>query len=244
MNKQIVLTLNRVGLSSTIGDRLALARRLVAGRIVFTTSFGLEDQVIVDAIAAVGLDIEIATLDTGRLFPQTYALWSETERRYGRRIRAFYPAEWSLEDLIERQGIDGFYESIDNRLACCGVRKVAPLARALDGAQAWVTGLRADQSADRAGVAFAVEEANRKLIKINPLFDYDRKALSALATARAIPVNPLHAQGFASIGCAPCTRAIAAGEAERAGRWWWEQEQKKECGLHVDADGKLQRNAR
>jgi phosphoadenosine phosphosulfate reductase len=244
MNEEIVSTLNRARLSPAIGDRLALVRRLVPGRIVFTTSFGLEDQVIVDAIAAEGLDIEIVTLDTGRLFPQTYALWSETERRSGRRIRGFYPAERSLEELVERQGIDGFYESIGNRLACCGVRKVAPLARALDGARAWVTGLRADQSADRAAVAFASDEARRKLIKINPLFDYDRSALTALAAARAIPINPLHGQGFASIGCAPCTRAIADGEAERAGRWWWEREPKKECGLHVSADGKLQRNAR
>jgi phosphoadenosine phosphosulfate reductase len=243
MNEQIVSTLNLEELSPEIGDRLALARRRVPGRMVFTTSFGLEDQVITDAITGLNLDIEIVTLDTGRLFPQSYAVWSETERRYGRRIRAFYPAQQRLEDLVERQGIDGFYNSVGERLACCGVRKVEPLARALAGAQAWVTGLRADQSADRAAVAFAIDEASRGLIKINPLFDYDRAALHALAAARAIPVNSLHAQGFASIGCAPCTRAIASGEAERAGRWWWEEEQKKECGLHVNADGTLQRSA-
>jgi len=243
MNERIVSTLNEAGLGPVIGDRLGLARRLVAGRMVFTTSFGLEDQVIIDAIASVDLDIDIVTLDTGRLFPQTYALWSETERRYGRQIRAFYPAQSSLEALVARQGIDGFYESVGNRLACCGVRKVEPLARALSGAKGWVTGLRADQSVDRAAIAFATEDAGRQLIKINPLFDYDREALRALAAARSIPVNPLHGQGFASIGCAPCTRAIASGEAERAGRWWWEQQQKKECGLHVNADGKLQRSA-
>jgi phosphoadenosine phosphosulfate reductase len=243
MDEQIVSTLNLEELSPEIGDRLAVARQRIPGRMVFTTSFGLEDQVITEAIATLDLDIEIATLDTGRLFPQTYAVWSETERRYGCRIRAFYPAQQRLEDLVERQGIDGFYKSVNHRLACCGVRKVEPLARALAGAQAWVTGLRADQSADRAAVTFASDEASRGLIKINPLFDYERAALSALAVARAIPVSPLHAQGFASIGCAPCTRAIVSGEAERAGRWWWEEEQKKECGLHINADGILQRSA-
>jgi phosphoadenosine phosphosulfate reductase len=243
MNEPIVSTLNAEGRSRGIGDRLVLARRHMPGRMVFTTSFGLEDQILTDAIAGLNLDIELVTLDTGRLFPQTYAVWSETERRYGRRIRAFYPAQQSLEELVGRQGIDGFYESVGQRLACCGVRKVEPLARALAGAQAWVTGLRADQSADRAAVAFAVAEAGRNLIKINPLFDYDRATLSALAAARSLPVNSLHAHGFASIGCAPCTRAIANGEAERAGRWWWEQEQKKECGLHVNGDGILQRTA-
>jgi phosphoadenosine phosphosulfate reductase len=243
MNESIVAILNLEKLSPEIGDRLALARRLVAGRMIFTTSFGLEDQIIIDAIAAIDLDIEIVTLDTGRLFPQTYTVWSETERRYGRRIRAVYPAQQRLEDLVERQGIDGFYTSVGHRLACCEVRKVEPLERALAGAQAWVTGLRADQSADRATVTFASHDASRGLIKINPLFDYGRAALSALAAGRAIPVNPLHAQGFASIGCAPCTRAIASGEAERAGRWWWEEEQKKECGLHVSADGRMRRSA-
>jgi phosphoadenosine phosphosulfate reductase len=226
-----------------IAERIAGACANVPGRCVFTTSFGLEDQVITAAIWENDLDIEIVTLDTGRLFAQTYELWSATERRYGRRVRAFYPERQSLEDLVARQGIDGMFVSLDNRLACCGVRKVEPLRRALAGAQGWITGLRADQSAARAGISFASHDTEHHLIKINPLFDQSRADLKALAEAGTIPINSLHSQGFASIGCAPCTRAIADGEPERAGRWWWEHEGKKECGLHVTADGRLQRAA-
>jgi phosphoadenosine phosphosulfate reductase len=241
MTQRMLAALNREDLSPVLRERLAVARDTIPGRIVFTTSFGLEDQVITVAIAEAGLDIEIATLDTGRLFPQTYAVWSETERLINRRIRAFYPNQSELEALVGRQGIDGMFESVANRLACCGVRKVEPLARALSEAKAWVTGLRADQSASRAGVPFATADMVYQLIKINPLFDQSRDAVRAFAEAQSIPINPLHAQGFASIGCAPCTRAIASGEAERAGRWWWEQETKKECGLHLNAEGRLQR---
>ena len=214
-------------------QRIAHLRREIAGKIVFTTSFGLEDQAILHLLAEHGGDIDVVTLDTGRLFPETYALWAQTERRYGRRIRTLHPRHDDLEALVERQGINGFYESRQARIACCAVRKVEPLNRALAGAQAWIAGLRADQSAHRQDMALVTAETDRGLIKLNPLFDWTREELLDFISANDIPVNPLHAKGFASIGCAPCTRAIAPGEPERAGRWWWEDESKKECGLHV-----------
>jgi bifunctional enzyme CysN/CysC len=213
-------------------ERIACLRREVTGRIVFTNSFGLEDQVILHLLSERTDDIAVVTLDTGRLFPETYALWAQTERRYGVRIRALHPRHGDLETLVERQGINGFYDSRAARLACCTVRKVEPLERALAGARGWVAGLRAEQSAHRQDMALVTAEAERGLIKLNPLFDWTREQLLAFVSENDLPINPLHAQGFASIGCAPCTRAIAPGEPERAGRWWWEEESKKECGLH------------
>jgi sulfate adenylyltransferase large subunit/thioredoxin-dependent adenylylsulfate APS reductase len=216
-------------------ERIARFRQEVDGRIVFTTSFGLEDQVLTHQLAETATDIAIATLDTGRLFPQTYELWEETERRYGRRIRAVYPQADALEALVARQGINGFYGSRDARTSCCHVRKVEPLNRALAGAQGWITGLRADQSNNRSTIELVSVDAERNLLKLSPLADWTRDAALAYAAANDVPINPLHEKGFVSIGCAPCTRAIAPGEPERAGRWWWEQEDKKECGLHVRA---------
>lgn len=220
--------------------RLVSLRQAIAGRLVFTTSFGAEDQVLTHLIAAAGLDIELATLDTGRMFPQTYDVWAETEQRYGLRITAFYPEQAALTALVADQGINGFYTSPDARKACCAVRKVEPLQRALRGAGGWVTGLRADQSAMRQVVPFVALDAGFGVVKANPLRDWSRKQVSAFLSEHNVPQNALHAQGFVSIGCAPCTRAIAPGEEERAGRWWWE-ESGKECGLHVGPDGRLQR---
>ena len=213
-------------------ERIARLRQEVAGKIVFTTSFGLEDQVILHLLSERGNDVDVVTLDTGRLFPETYALWAQTERRYGVRIRALHPRHGDLEALVERQGINGFYQSRAARTACCTVRKVEPLERALAGARAWIAGLRAEQSAHRQDMALVTAETGRGLIKLNPLFDWTREQLLTFVSGNDLPINPLHAQGFASIGCAPCTRAITPGEPERAGRWWWEEESKKECGLH------------
>jgi len=214
-------------------NRLWKLREEIAGRIVFTTSFGLEDQVILHMLVEGGIDVDLVTLDTGRLFPQTYDLWAETEKRFGRRIRAIYPHQGELAALVERQGINGFYESRDSRHSCCHIRKVEPLSRVLAGAEAWIAGLRAEQSARRRDMALVSADTSYHLIKLNPLFDWTREAVQQFATAENLPVNPLHAKGFVSIGCAPCTRAIAPGEPERAGRWWWEDEAKKECGLHA-----------
>ena len=213
-------------------QRLIGLRAAVEGRIVFTTSFGLEDQVLLHLLCEAGIEVDVVTLDTGRLFPETYATWEETERRYGRRIRAVYPRHDALEALIAAQGINGFYQSRAARAACCDVRKVEPLARALDGARGWITGLRADQSAHRRGVDLVEADRGRGLLKLNPLCDWTRDTVAAFARDHAVPTNPLHERGFLSIGCAPCTRAVRPGEPERAGRWWWEDDAKKECVLH------------
>jgi phosphoadenosine phosphosulfate reductase len=219
-------------------ERLAAIRAQIPGRVVFTTSFGLEDQAIAHSMFSQALAIDVATLDTGRLFPETYDVWAETERRYGVRVLAFAPEHRAVETLIAAQGIDGFRSSIEARLDCCAVRKVAPLARALDVATAWITGLRADQSADRAQVLPALFDEERGLIKVNPLFDWTRERTCEFVRAHDVPCNALHARGFLSIGCAPCTRAVMPGEPERSGRWWWEQSEKKECGLHVAHDAR------
>jgi phosphoadenosine phosphosulfate reductase len=227
-----------IGLSSA--DRLARFRDEISGRVVLTTSFGLVGQVILHLIAENDIDIDIVTLDTGRLFAETYKLWAETERRYGRRIQAVYPQHANLEALVKKHGVNGFYDSRDARLACCDARKVEPLNRALAGAAGWIVGLRTDQS-DQRGSTKLVTVDERNLFKLSPLFDWARDAVHAFALANKVPINPLHAKGFVSIGCAPCTRAIAPGEPERAGRWWWEEDDKKECGLHLVADQQVRR---
>jgi phosphoadenosine phosphosulfate reductase len=226
--------LSEAAFSQDLFERVAAARAAITGRLVFTTSFGLEDQAIGHAILSQNLDIDLVTLDTGRLFGETHDVWAATEQRYGRRIAAIVPERSALESLIDAQGANGFRASVAARQACCHVRKVEPLNRALAGADGWVTGLRADQSQHRTDVAFASVDAARGLIKINPLFDWPRERAVDFTRQHDVPVNTLHAEGFLSIGCAPCTRAVQPGEPERAGRWWWEDEGKNECGLHAN----------
>lgn len=224
-------------LSSEIGGlslaaRLARIRDLVRGPLVFTTSFGLEDQALTHAIGEAGIAVSFATLDTGRLFDETLEVWAETEIRYGIGIQAYAPAAPAVEDLLARQGPLGFRRSLDARQACCGIRKVEPLGRALAGAHGWLTGLRADQSSTRAGTPFVTRDGDRPLLKISPLADWSRQDVESYVRRNGVPFNPLHDRGFPSIGCAPCTRAVEVGEDERAGRWWWEAASRKECGLH------------
>ncbi len=214
------------------GQRLALLAE-EKGQVVFTTSFGLEDQALTHLIAERSLPIAIVTLDTGRLFSQTYDLWAETEARYGIRITGYVPEATALEALVQRDGINGFRQAVVARKACCGIRKLEPLARALSGASIWITGLRAEQSAFRSATPLVEEDRERKLIKVNPLKEWTRQRLVDFIALERVPYNPLHDQGFASIGCAPCTRAIKLGEPERAGRWWWEDDSERECGLHA-----------
>jgi phosphoadenosine phosphosulfate reductase len=216
----------------SLAERLAAARSIIGGRIVFTTSFGLEDQAISHAILTQDLAIDIVTFDTGRLFPETHQVWAATEQRYGRRIEALLPERRGVEAWIAQNGIDGFRASIAARQACCALRKVEPLGRALAGAAAWVTGVRAEQSAERAMMDFAAIDAQHRLIKLNPLFDWTRERVIDFVRDHSVPCNSLHDRGFLSIGCAPCTRAVAPGETERSGRWWWEEQEKRECGLH------------
>jgi len=224
-------------------QRLELIRAQIPARLVFTTSFGLEDQAISHAIFSQRLGIDVITLDTGRLFPETHDVWAETEQRYAVRVQAFVPGQNQIEALVTRQGINGFRSSLAERHACCDVRKVVPLGRALADASGWITGLRAEQSAERAQASMASFDRHRNLIKINPLLDWKREHVVDFIRAHDVPYNALHDRGFLSIGCAPCTRAVAPGEPERAGRWWWEQEAQKECGLHFAADGRVVRRA-
>ena len=225
--------------SNDPGDRLAGLCERVAGRIVFTTSFGIEDQALTHFVFSRSLAIDVVTFDTGRLFPATYGVWDATEQKYGRRVRAIYPDATSVAAMVADAGINGFYHSKDARLACCHVRKVEPLGRALNGAAAWVTGLRADQSGERASVPLEAFDAERGLVKFAPLFDWTRSDVASFCAAEAVPINTLHADGYLSIGCQPCTRPVSPGEPERAGRWWWEQDGAGECGLHVGPDGRL-----
>ncbi|PPJ47423.1 phosphoadenylyl-sulfate reductase [Rhizobium sp. KAs_5_22] len=215
-----------------LSGRLALVAAF-GGRAVFTTSLGIEDQVITAAIGLARLPIEVSTLETGRLFKETVDLIGETEERFGLSIKRFHPEQDDIDAYAAKYGLNGFYESVEARHACCHVRKLVPLAKALSGAAIWVTGLRRGQSGNRATTPFAEYDAERNLIKVNPLADWSLEDINAYVEAEAVPTNPLHKRGYPSIGCEPCTRAIKPGEPERAGRWWWENDEKRECGLHV-----------
>lgn len=213
-------------------DRVAEIAAAIHGRVTFSTSLGIEDQAILHAIAATGANIDVFTLDTGRHFPETLETLEASELRYGLKIRVMAPDAREVEELVARDGIFGFRLAVENRKACCDVRKVRPLKRALDGAAGWVSGLRRDQSAGRAEVPFAAWDDEHGLIKVNPIADWSLETLEAYVADNGVPVNALHAKGFPSIGCQPCTRAVRPGEDIRAGRWWWENEDGKECGLH------------
>ncbi|MBN9054891.1 phosphoadenylyl-sulfate reductase [Shinella sp. PSBB067] len=229
------------GIAEALNDKLAgldLAGRLalvagLGGRAVFTTSLGIEDQVITAAIGTDRLAIDVVTLETGRLFKETLDLIDETEEQYGITITRYVPVQDDIDAYAAQYGLNGFYESVEARHACCSVRKLKPLQRALEGASFWITGLRRGQSGNRADTPFAEYDAERNLIKINPLADWDIDRIKAYVADHAVPVNPMHSRGYPSIGCEPCTRAIKPGEPERAGRWWWENDEKRECGLHV-----------
>ena len=213
------------------GEGLALLADLFPKKVVFSTSLGQEDQVITQLIASQNLPIQIFSLDTGRLFGETLELLERTESKYKTRIKLYYPERESVENWVAQHGINGFYESVENRKSCCYVRKVEPLKRALAGNEIWVTGLRAEQSANRSGMKKIEWDEGNQIVKYNPLLDWTFEEMIAYLVEHKIPYNPLHDQGFISIGCAPCTRAILPGEDARAGRWWWE-DSKKECGLH------------
>jgi phosphoadenosine phosphosulfate reductase len=210
-------------------------------RGVFSTSFGAEDQVITDIIASNEIPIDIFTLDTGRLFPETYATWAATLKKYELQITAYYPDAGALQAYVETNGPNAFYESVDLRKSCCGIRKVEPLKRALGQRPFWITGIRAEQSSNRSDMPLVEWDATHEVIKIHPLLHWTHDQVDAYGKEHQVPCNPLHAKGFVSIGCAPCTRAILPGEDFRAGRWWWEDADKKECGLHLTQTSPLRR---
>ncbi len=216
-------------------DRIRAIVAAIPDRIAFSSSLGIEDQAITHAIAATGADVDVFTLDTGRHFPETLDTLFETEGRYGAKVRVVFPNAAEVEKLVAEDGIYGFRYSVEARKACCGVRKVQPLNRALKGASGWITGLRREQSAGRSHVHFAEYDAALGLMKLNPIADWTLSRLEEYIAANNVPINALHAKGFPSIGCQPCTRAVKPGEDIRAGRWWWENENAKECGLHTQA---------
>lgn len=207
-------------------------------KVVFTTSFGLEDQAITHAILSEQIPIRIATLDTGRLFQETYDVWQKTNIRYGAKIEALFPNAKEIQSFTETHGPNAFYDSQDLRKECCRIRKLVPLDAILTGMEVWVTGLRKDQSGFRTEMSLFEKDPGRNLIKYQPLLHWSFEDTWKYIREHNVPYNVLHDKGFPSIGCAPCTRAIEPGEDFRAGRWWWEQESKKECGLHW-IDGKL-----
>lgn len=203
------------------------------GRVIFSTSFGKEDQAILHLIHSIGADIKVFTLDTGRLFPETYYTWTQSLEKYSIKIETYYPNQFTLEKLISDKGPNLFYESVENRKACCNIRKVEPLQRALKGNEIWITGIRSAQSGNRSLMKNIEYDSNFGIYKFHPLFDWSNEELENYIQKNNIPINPLHAKNYPSIGCQPCTRAIKPGEDERAGRWWWELNDKKECGLHT-----------
>lgn len=203
------------------------------GKLTFSTSFSMEDQVITDQISQSGVPVSIFTLDTGRLFPETYSTWSRTLERYKLTIDAFYPNAEKIQEFVRSYGPNSFYESVENRKQCCHIRKVEPLKRALAGKAVWITGLRAEHSPGRNELNILEWDEGNQIIKYNPLLHWTTEEVWKYINQYNVPYNSLHDKGFVSIGCAPCTRAIRAGEDFRAGRWWWEDQSKKECGLHV-----------
>jgi len=202
-------------------------------QVTFSTSFSFEDQAITHMILSNQLPVSIFTLDTGRLFEETYSAWSATNERYQTKISAYYPDHNLLEPFVAEHGPNSFYESVEQRKACCYVRKVEPLKRALKGNSIWITGVRAEHSANRHDMAQVEWDETNQVIKYHPLLHWTTKEVKDFINKYNIPYNILHDRGFVSIGCAPCTRAIKPGEDFRAGRWWWEDNTKKECGLHI-----------
>ena len=203
------------------------------GQIALASSFGVEDQILTDMIVKLDPTVKIFTLDTGRLHEETYTVIDETNKKYGIKVQVYFPERASVEALYQTQGINGFRESIENRKMCCQVRKIEPLQRALEGLDVWITGLRRSQSLTREMMQLTEWDEANHLIKLNPLIEWDEERVWDYIKTHKVPYNILHAQGYPSIGCAPCTRAIHEGEDLRAGRWWWENSEHKECGLHI-----------
>lgn len=219
--------------NSSIEETLRNIAEAYKGQVVFSTSFSWEDQAITHLIFKENLDIAVFTLDTGRMFPETYSTWSRTLEKYNQPITAYYPDALALQDFIAAKGPNSFYESVENRKQCCHIRKVEPLQRALKDKKIWITGIRAAHSPNRLDMQQLEWDGGNNLVKYHPLLNWSTEEVTRFISDNDIPYNPLHDRGFVSIGCAPCTRAIRPGEDFRAGRWWWEDASKKECGLHV-----------
>lgn len=217
----------------TIDESLKIVASIWPGEVVFTTSFGIEDQVLTHKIFDNNIPVEVVTLDTGRLFPETYKVFSETLIRYNKKIKLFFPDHDDVEEMVTNRGPFSFYESKENRLECCRIRKVVPLNRALSGKKCWISGIRAGQSENRAGMSDLEYDENKEMVKYYPLFDWSFDEILKFVKEHEVPYNILHDKGFVSIGCEPCTRPVIEGQDFRAGRWWWENDGPKECGCHI-----------
>ena len=202
------------------------------GKIALSSSLGIEDQVLTSMICNIDKETKIFTLDTGRLFPETYDLIHRTNHKYGIKLSIYFPDAKHVEEMVNTKGINLFFESVENRKLCCNLRKIEPLKRAFAGLEVWICGLRSEQSVTRQNMQRIEWDEANGLIKLNPLMDWTEEEVRSYIKAHRIPYNPLHDKGFPSIGCQPCTRAIFPGEDIRAGRWWWENPDTKECGLH------------
>ncbi|UKJ06407.1 phosphoadenylyl-sulfate reductase [Solitalea lacus] len=232
MYSELIEQLQKEAEGLDLATSLTLIATRFPGKVSFSTSFGIEDQVITDAIFRSKAAIDIFTLDTGRLFNETYEVYSRTVARYKLSITPYYPNQDEIQQFVLNKGINAFYESVENRKECCRIRKIEPLKKALAGTEVWITGVRAEQSENRKGFHLFEYDHGFNLIKFNPLLNWTEKEVFEYVKKNAVPYNPLHDKGFVSIGCQPCTRAIEPGEDPRAGRWWWE-DSKKECGLHT-----------
>jgi phosphoadenosine phosphosulfate reductase len=217
--------------AAAVRERLAAAVGEY-GRVVYSNSLGAEAMVLTDIIWSNVPEIDIFSIDTGRLPEETYDLLEKLQRRYKRTLRVVYPDAEALEGLVAAQGVNGFYHSLEARQACCRIRKVEPFKRAIAGYGAWVTGVRHEQSATRAMAEPVEWDAENGLHKISPILDWTEEQVWQYIRTRKLPYNSLHDRQYPSIGCSPCTRAIQPGESRRAGRWWWEQPESRECGLH------------
>lgn len=231
--KDSVLSLQDRIAQLSIADALHLLADAFPGKLTFSTSFSMEDQVITDQVSKSGVPVTVFTLDTGRLFPETYSTWSRTLEHYKLTIDAYYPNAEKIQEFVRQYGPNAFYESVEHRKQCCHIRKVEPLKKALAGKAVWITGLRAEHSAGRNEMHLLEWDGVNQIIKYNPLLHWSTAQVWQYINEQQVPYNSLHDKGFISIGCAPCTRAVRAGEDFRAGRWWWEDQSKKECGLHV-----------
>jgi phosphoadenosine phosphosulfate reductase len=232
MTPEQIFSLNRTFAEKTPEELLRYFLKKYGRRIALASSLGLEDQALTDMILKIDPTARIFTIDTGRLFPETYSLIEKTGRRYGVRMEIFFPENAEVEAYVSRNGINAFYESVEKRKACCAVRKIQPLLRALSTLDVWICGLRQEQSVTRAGVERVEWDVANRLIKINPLVHWSQQEVWAYIRAEDVPYHLLHERNYPSIGCQPCTRAVEPGQDVRAGRWWWENPEHKECGLH------------
>jgi phosphoadenosine phosphosulfate reductase len=232
MNTEVLTKLNKDFEGKSPEEILAFFVRKHKGKITLANSMGAEDQVLTHMLVAINPEVPVFTLDTGRMFSETYDLIDETNNRYNMKLRVMFPERERVEEMVNTRGLNLFYESIENRKLCCHIRKIEPLKRALKGMEVWITGLRREQSVTRLGTGIVEWDEGNGLIKINPLADWTEKQVWDYIRENNVPYHALHDKGFPSIGCQPCTRAVKDGEDVRSGRWWWEQPENKECGLH------------